>query len=39
MDPPRTAVDDLHWLRYDARSDAAVLAHLADENEYANAST
>jgi len=39
MDPPRTAIDDLHWLRDDTRSDASVLAHLADENAYANAST
>jgi len=39
MDPPRTAVDDLYWLRDDTQSEPTVLAHLAAENAYTNAST
>jgi len=39
IDPPRTAVDDLYWLRDDTQSEPTVLAHLAAENAYTNAST
>lgn len=39
MDPPLTAVDDLHWLRDESLSDPDVLAHLEAENAYTNAST
>lgn len=36
MDPPRTTVDDLYWLRDDARTDKEVIAHLKAENAYTN---
>jgi len=36
MDPPRTGVDDLYWLRDDARADKDVIAHLKAENAYTN---
>lgn len=34
MDPPRVRTDNLFWLRDDARSDPAVLAHLQLEKAY-----
>lgn len=36
MDPPRTIVDDLFWLRDDTRSSEEVLELLKAENEYTN---
>jgi oligopeptidase B len=35
--PHGTRLDEYHWLRDDAREDAAVLAHLAAENAYKDA--
>lgn len=36
MDPPRTTVDELYWLRDDARTDKEVIAHLKAENAFTN---
>ncbi len=37
MSPARTRIDDLFWLRDDARKDEAVLAHLRAENAHTDA--